>query len=211
MTRIQIIEGEFQITDPEWPVYRDLKTSDVITSDEFTKISGDPTGLYSDAALGGVPDKWQGDAGGWEVVEGVLHHRDLNLGLFMGTAFDNYKVEVKLHSLATVGEGVLQVRREKITGLGKYVSLFIEPSGASRLRVYDGTTVSSQPHLLTDYAKGDVAGVSVEGGNLSVLKNGEVVRTYEIPVLSGNFAGLAPITSSANTGFAIENIVYTKL
>lgn len=66
MTQIQIIPGDFTITDTNVPVYPLHRP---ITSDDFSG-TGEIVGSLTSAAMGGKPMMWEGNAGTWTRASG---------------------------------------------------------------------------------------------------------------------------------------------
>lgn len=68
MTNVQILRGNFNITDPDWPTYTIRK---IITSDDFSG-TGELVGSMTSATLGGVPMQWGGKVGAWTRQDGGI-------------------------------------------------------------------------------------------------------------------------------------------
>lgn len=157
MTHVQIIPGDFTITDPAVPRYPLPKQRKTLTSDDFTG-AGDPVGTLTTAALGGTPALWGGSTpSGWERSEGVLIPTlaggagNLTLdGLMDGTAVEVTVVElpptggsiflslrisetVRTH-LVMLGNGNLVIREQNEAGQRDIATAGSAYSAGDRLR-----------------------------------------------------------------------------
>ena len=190
MTHVQIIPGDFTITDtsvPRYPLPRQRKT---LTSDDFTG-AGDPVGTLTTASLGGTPALWGGSTpSGWERSGGVLIPTTAGGAgnLTMDGLMDGAAVEVTVVELPpTNGSLYLSLRSSETvrTHLG------ILWDGRLVIREQDATGQRDLATAGSAYSAGDRLRFGVDQGIATVSVNGEVVAS-------------APTTSPAPTYMALS-------
>lgn len=178
MSKVQIIEGNFRITDPDWPKYEIRK---LITSDTFSR-SGYISGSMSDAALGGLPMEWTGKADGWSVLDGVARPSQ-----------NAWQDEARLTGLpADVGisftlaseenaSGSLMVNLRSSSDNNQRIRIEINRNGSIRVGEFvGGSQTNLSDYILTDAGEGDTVAAEASGDTVTVAVNGSVIIRHAV-------------------------------
>lgn len=196
MTKIQIIPGNFKITDPDWPLLDFVASGGTYTSDTMSE-DGSLVGAYSDAGLGGMARQWltTGD-GGWNKEGGVARSISVGIAGFQPPSAD-YKTSIKVEEFPNVGTALsISNRRSTMvfSGVTEYVTARILTTGYISLVAREGTTIRTIGTFETSINLGDTVTLSTFGEEVEVLVNGNVV-------LSGS-------TTVAEAGYAVVHTTY---
>lgn len=196
MTKIQIIPGNFKITDPDWPLLDFVASGGTYTSDTMSE-DGSLVGAYSDAGLGGMARQWltTGD-GGWNKEGGVARSISVGIAGFQPPSAD-YKTSIKVEEFPNVGTALsISNRRSTMvfSGVTEYVTARILTTGYISLVAREGTTIRTIGTRETSINLGDIVTLSTFGEEVEVLVNGNVV-------LSGS-------TTVAEAGYAVVHTTY---
>lgn len=180
MSKVQIIEGNFRITDPDWPKYEIRK---LITSDTFSR-SGYISGSLSDAALGGIPMKWEGRGDGWSVLNGVARPSQKNwadearlvgLPADVGIAFTLASEEN--------ASGSLMINLRSSSDNNRRIRVEINGNGSIRVGEFvGGSQTNLNDYILTDAGVGDTVAVEASGDTVTVTVNGSVIVRHDVSV-----------------------------
>ena len=204
MTQVQIIPGDFTITDPNVPRYPLRKT---LTSDDFTG-TGELAGTLTNAALGGEPALWGGATpSGWERLNGALTTTP-DLGgagnLTLPGLVDGAEVEFKVSQLAAETAWIYVSLRASPTD-----RVYVGLRGSGRMTVQQdvggsGSTLASFEGAFTT---GDRIKLGVSGGVASVWVNGDPLppQTFTAPTPSYLAFSYYP----ANGVGALDDLVVT--
>ena len=193
MTSVQIIPGDFTITDPAWPRLHLWRRGHVFTSDDFT-VDGDPVGRMTTAALGGQPVMWQGNAGAWTVEDGVLRSPSGTGSMFLNLPADDFTLSIKIQALP-ISQQVLLIGRRSDIAYNPNISQI-------RLQTYNNGRVFLQEQLggelvglgesLSRVEAGDTISLHLKGGIAELWINGEPeVSEVTRVVGGGGYAGLS--------------------
>ena len=190
MTKIQIIPGSFNITDPDWPAFDFWPNGGIVTSDSFSG-SGGVAGRYADAAAGGISRRWSTSdpETAWHIEGGTATLDDTSSAGFRAGAFD-YATTIKIAALPEGASGAflgIQNRRTAISSdvLSFYVELRILATGSVRLSVFHAGNMSSVETITTVASActaGDEVTLRTVGDTADILINGEVLTSRTIPV-----------------------------
>lgn len=211
MTQIQIIPGDFQITDPSWPRVNLWRPGRIFTSDDFSSASGSIVGKHTNAALGGQPVMWEGDTPGWTATGGTLAAPTGLGSALVAVPGQDYELAMTVPVMPTSGELQVNLRRAGLApGLGtNTITIRCFASGTVSIRdTYSGVTnqLGSATGALS--AGGDLT-ARVEGNEVIVEVNGVEVTRGTTQVLSGAYAGVT--VSASNIGAAIDAFAITAL
>lgn len=177
MTKIQIIPGTFDITDPDWPVFDFVSSGGVYTSDSFSQ-DGSLVEAYTDAALGGMAQQWLTTAeGGWTKQNGIARSIGVGIAGFQPPVAD-YKTSIKVEEFPNLSTSLaIANRRSTIVFHGgtEYVEARILSYGAISLVSREGTTARTIGTTENPINIGDTVTLSTFGTDAEVLVNGNVV------------------------------------
>lgn len=204
MTQVQIIPGDFTITDPAVPRYSLRKT---LTSDDFTG-TGELAGMLTNAALGGDPVLWGGSTpSGWERRNGTLATTPALGGagtLTLPGLVDGVEVEFEVSQLPAE------------TGW-MYVSLRASPTdrvhvglrGSGRLTIQQdvGGTGSTLATLEEAFTTGDRIKLGVSGGVASVWVNGDPLSSQAFTAPTPSYLALSYFPADGVA--ALDDLVVT--
>lgn len=196
MTKIQIIPGNFKITDPDWPLLDFVASGGTYTSDTMSE-DGSLVGAYSDAGLGGMARQWltTGD-GGWTKQGGIARSTSIDIAGFQPPTAD-YKTSIKVEEFPNLSTSLAIANRRStmaFSGLTEYVEARILTTGYISLVAREGTTIRTIGTTENPINIGDTVTLSTFGNEVEVLVNGGVV-------LSGN-------TTVAEAGYAVVRTTY---
>ena len=196
MTKIQIIPGTFDITDPDWPLLDFVASGGTYTSDTMSE-DGSLVGAYSDAGLGGMARQWLTTAeGGWTKQNGIARSIGMGIAGFQPPVAD-YKTSIKVEEFPNLSTSLSIANRRStlaFSGVTEYVEARILTTGYISLVAREGTTIRTIGTLETGINLGDTVTLSTFGDAVEVLVNGDVV-------LSGN-------TTVAGAGYAVVRTTY---
>lgn len=194
MTQVQIIPGNFTITDPTWPIYNIRR---VITSDDFSG-SGELVGAMTSAALGGTPMTWDGVAGGWTRHQGAIRspQENYNHNLILGGLPADIFIGFRMVSLPDTGRLVVSARAS--TSSDTRIMLRVISDGSVQFEQRIGGTITTSSIKYGAVANGDHVGFEVRGSQVSALVNQREVLTWETGVTAAGQIVLStyPINTS---------------
>lgn len=190
MTKIQIIPGNFTITDPDWPVFDFVPTDGIYTSDSFSQ-DGPLVGAYTDAALGGMAQQWitTGD-GGWNKEGGVARSIGIGIAGFQPPSAD-YKTSIKLLEFPNLSANLTISNRRSSLAFSsgtEYVEARIAPAGSITLVARENATTNTIGTATGASALGDTVELATFGTLAEVIVNGEVVLSGETSVAGAGYA-----------------------
>lgn len=176
MTKVQIIDGNFTITDPAWPRYDITRPGDVLISDDFTK-DGWLGGQTTDSALGGTSAEWINAryvSQAWQVTGGqAVWNKTGTVHLI--TPQPDYDLEVKIDALPTTTSNMVNLQARRAGSTTQYIAAVIKGNGELTLKTYDGSTIEESAPASQLVKAGDLVAVRVVGDSISVLINGVAV------------------------------------
>lgn len=211
MTQIQIIPGDFQITDPSWPRVNLWRPGRIFTSDNFSSASGSIVGKRTNAALGGQPVMWEGDTPGWTATGGRLAAPTGLGAALVAVPGQDYELAMSVPVMPTSGELQVNLRRAGLAaGLGtNTITIRCFASGTVSIReTYAGIT-SQLGSATGALSAGSTLTVRVEGNEVIVEVNGVEVTRGTTQVMDGIYAGVT--VSAAGVGAMIDNFTVTAL
>lgn len=204
MTKIQIIPGNFNITDPDWPAFDFWPNGGIVTSDSFSG-SGVFNGRYTDAAAGGMSRRWSVSDPeiAWPIAGGTATLGNTHSAGFRAGAFD-YATTVKIAALPGGSSDAflgIQNRRTAISPdvVPYYVELRILASGSVRLVAFHSGNPSSLEVITTQPSAstaGDEVTLRTVGDTADILINGEVLTSQTIP-MGGMTSGWSTLRAGA--------------
>lgn len=210
MTTVQIIKGNFSITDPSWPRVQMWVPGEVFTSDDFS-TAGDPIGRKTGAELGGAPADFLGPAGSWNASGGELVNTGDNGSVLFEALGADYETSVKIKSLPVTGYTTVIARRTSVDYSANISQLRIEVNNAGNITLrqqLDGTlSVLGRSNAVMSV--GDTVAIRVAGTSVTVLVNGQIVVEAETHVTEAGYAGLA--TSAVNTNSVVDDLILRAL
>lgn len=193
MTKIQIIPGTFDITDPDWPVFDFVPTDGIYTSDSFSQ-DGPLIGAYTDAALGGMAQQWitTGD-GGWEKQGGVARAISTEYAGFQVQGADHMS-SVRVEGLPNPSASITVSNRRSTlvfsSSATSYIDMRILSTGGvslvDRLGGQAVVTISSAPSGTVTI--GDTVALATFGTLAEVIVNGEVVLSGQTSVTEPGYS-----------------------
>lgn len=206
MTTVQIIQGNFDITDPSWPRLQMWVPGKVFTSDDFS-TAGDPIGRRTGAELGGTPVDFLGPAGSWNATNGELVNTGNNGSVLIEALDADYETSVTIKSLAVTGSTLIIARRSSVDYHANISQLRIEVNNSGNISLrqqLDGmlSTLGTSPAAVS---VGDTVTIRVAGVFVTVLANDQIVVEAETLVLEAGYTGLA--TSALNTSSVVDNLI----
>lgn len=192
MTKIQIIPGTFDITDPDWPLLEFVAKGGIYTSDAMSE-DGSLVGAYSDAGLGGMSQQWltTGD-GGWTKQGGIARSTSIDIAGFQPPTAD-YKTSIKVEEFPNLSTSLsISNRRSSLVfhGATEYVAARILATGYISLVAREGTTIRTIGTFETSINLGDTVTLSTFGEEAEVLVNGNVVLSGSTTVAEAGYAAV---------------------
>lgn len=193
MTKIQIIPGTFDITDPDWPVFDFVSRGGIYTSDTMSE-DGSFVGAYSDAGLGGMAHQWltTGD-GGWEKQGGIARAISTEYAGFQVQGAD-HTTSVRVEGLPNPSMSITISNRRSTFGFSPSATDYIDArilntGGVSLVDRRGGqsvVTISSAPSGTV--AIGDTVALATVGTLAEVLVNGVVVASGQTSVTEPGYS-----------------------
>lgn len=204
MTQVQVIPGNFHITDPEWPVYDIRRT---ITSDDFSG-TGELVGSLTSAALGGVPMTWQGETDGWTRHNGGILSPSTSYvnRLVLPSMPNDLYVGVRIKQLPSAGRFILSLRYNETDN--DRVILWVTYRGGVALRQQVKGVETGTSELAGAVRLGDIVGIEARGDKLRVLVNGRVKLEWSTQVVAGGSVALStwPVNNSAVDDLVVAEV-----
>lgn len=193
MTKIQIIPGTFDITDPDWPTFDFVPADGIYTSDSFSQ-DGPLVGAYTDAALGGLAHQWLTTGnGGWEKQGGIARVISTDYAGFQvpgANCTSSVRVEGLPNSSASI---TVSHRRSTLVfspSATSYIDMRILSTGGvslvDRLGGQAVVTISSAPSGTVSV--GDTVALATFGTLAEVIVNGEVVASGQTSVTEPGYS-----------------------
>lgn len=204
MTKVQIIDGNFTITDPAWPRYDITRPGDVLISDDFTKV-GWLGGQDTDSALGGNPATWlnaQYVSQAWQVTGGRAVWNKTGTVLLV-TPQPDYDLEVKIDSLPTAAADMVNLQARRTESTTHYIAAVIKGNGELTLKTYDGSAIKESAPASQSVKAGDLVAVRVIGDSIAILLNGNSVISEQMASWESDRIGL---NSSAAAGAKLGHV-----
>lgn len=204
MTKVQIIDGEFNITDPAWPRYDITRPGDVLISDDFTKV-GWLGGQDTDSALGGNPATWinaQYVSEAWQVTGGQAVWNKTGT-VYLVTPQPDYDLEVKIDALPTSASDAVNIQARRTASTSYYVSAVVKGNGELTLKTYDGSAINESSPASQLVKAGDSVSVRVVGDSIVILLNGNSVISEQLASWESDRVGL---NASAATGAKLGHV-----
>lgn len=210
MSTVQIIQGNFSITDPSWPRLQMWVPGEVFTSDDFS-TAGDPIGRKTGAELGGTPVSFLGPAGSWDASNGELVNTGSNGSILLEALGGDYETSVKIKSFAVTGSVLVIARRTSVDYHANISQLRVEVNNAGDITLrqqLDGTlsVIGTSPAAVS---VGDTVTIRVAGTSVAALVNDQIVAEAETHVTGAGYAGLA--TSRVNTDSVVDDLILRAL
>lgn len=206
MTRVQIIDGNFTITDPDWPVYR---IRNIITSDNFTG-AGPLAGSTTDTHAGGAPMEWSGNPTGYERgPEGLLVGAGDPVMVRLPQLPADIQISFTMSALAALPTSDLVVSARSSTSTTNRVAIHIQRSrihiterigGSYRLRETGVFTVTSD----------DLITIGLAGDTCTVHANGHLVVTSTVETLGDGHVGFSRSVEVSKDVARIRDLVVSQ-
>lgn len=198
MTTVQIISGDFNITDPGWPRYTLWKTGTVFTSDGFNNPETGE-GQLSDADMGGAPHPWDINTSGFTNQGGQLKHVGTG-NRFMQAPSTNMLVELKFAANTAQHSWGFYMRRPGQVFNEGWLQFHIYPEYIDIRETPVGGTTKQLARASHTIQAGDVIGFQHFDGVMSVLVNGTQVASGELTPavhdsLQGKHFGFSTLSS----------------
>lgn len=204
MTKVQIIDGNFTITDPSWPRFNITRPGDVLISDDFTK-SGWLGGQNTDSALGGTDTEWINAryvSEAWKVTGGQAVWAKTGTVLLV-TPQPDYDLEVKIDSLPTAAADMVNLQARRTESTTHYIAAVIKGNGELTLKTYDGSAIKESAPASQLVKAGDLVAVRVIGDSIAILLNGTSVISEQMASWESDRIGL---NSSAAAGAKLGHV-----
>lgn len=210
MATVQIIQGNFSITDPSWPRLQMWVPGQIFTSDDFS-TAGDPIGRKTGAELGGAPVAFLGPAGSWDASSGELVNTGNNGSVLIEPLGADYETSVKIKSFPVAQAVAVIARRSEVDYHANISQLRIEVNAARDIilrQQLDGTTaVLGRSNAAV--SAGDTVAIRVAGASVTALVNGQIVVEAETHVTGAGYSGLA--TTAVNTDSVVDDLILKAL
>ena len=204
MTKVQIIDGDFNITDPAWPRYDITRPGDVLISDDFTR-TGWIGGQNTDSALGGIDTEWINAryvSQAWQVTGGQAVWNKTGT-IYLVTPQQDYDLEVKIDSLPTAASDVVNIQARRTETTANYISAVVKGNGELTLKTYDGNKIEETSPASRLVNPGDLVTVRTIGDSTSVLINGDSEISKQMTSWESDRVGL---NTSAAAGAKLGHI-----
>ena len=205
MAQVQIIPGNFSITDADWPKVRILKT---ITSDTFSDRES-LIGSQTDCFLGGFPYEWTGEANGIDIQDGALltsqtsnSHKARLLALPA-----DIKIAFTVVSVDPTGGAVVLSFRSSSDDQER-VRMHIRWDFGIILEEYRGGSAANQLKLIQNaFSDGDRIELVGKGTKLTLFVNGEQIATHTVARVE---AGDISFSSYPLARIPLDDLVITE-
>ena len=204
MTKVQIIDGNFTITDPSWPRFSITRPGDVLISDDFTR-AGWLGGQNTDSALGGTDTEWINAryvSEAWQVTGGQAVWAKTGTVLLV-TPQPDYDLEVKIDALPTSASDVVNIQARRTESTTHYIAAAVKGNGELTLKTYDGKSIKESSPVSQLVKAGDLVAVRVIGDSIAILLNGTSVISEQMASWESDRIGL---NSSAAAGAKLGHI-----
>ena len=212
MTTVQIISGDFNISNPSWPRYALWRPGRVFTSDEFTTAQSG-AGELTDAGLGGGHHPWF-TADGWEKSNGLLVHTSRGNRL-METPSSNVLATVKVSTHDTQHPWSFAMRRTGDSIAGGLLQFMVYPENVELRETLPGQQYKLLRRVFYATKAGDTLGFQHDGGIMTLTVNGEMLASEPLSedvdqTLQGRHMGFTTIASQPS-GATFESFSVTAL
>lgn len=204
MTKVQIIDGDFNITDPTWPRYNITRPGSVLISDDFTR-DGWLGGQNTDSALGGTDAEWINAryvTQAWQVTGGQAVWNKTGT-IYMITPQQDYDLEVKVDVLPTAASDAVNIQARRAEATSNYISAVVKGNGELTLKTYDGSKIEESSPASRLVNPGDLVTVRAIGNACSVLINGDSELSKQMASWESDRVGL---NSSSAAGAKLGHV-----
>ena len=204
MTKVQIIDGDFNITDPAWPRYNITRPGDVLISDDFTR-EGWLGGQSTDSALGGTDTEWINAryvSQAWQVTGGQAVWNKTGT-VHLVTPQPDYDLEVKIDALPTSASDVINIQARRAESTTHYIAAAVKGNGELTLKTYDGSSIKESSPVSQLIKAGDLVSVRVIGDSIAILLNGDSVISEQMTSWESDRIG---INSGAAAGAKLGHV-----
>lgn len=183
MAKVQIIPGNFSITDAGWPKVKILQT---VTSDSFSQRAA-LIGSQTDCHLGGSPREWTGDADGVGIQDGALltSQRSNAEKAKLEALPADIKIAFTVVSVDPTGGAVIISLRSS-SDEQERVRLQIRQEGAIILEEHTGGSATNQLGPIKNaFSDGDRIELVAKGSQLTLIVNGTQIATHTVARVAG--------------------------
>ena len=204
MTKVQIIDGDFNITDPAWPRYNITRPGDVLISDDFTR-AGWLGGQNTDSALGGTDTEWINAryvSQAWQVTGGQAVWNKTGT-VHLVTPQPDYDLEVKIDALPASASDVVNIQARRTESTTHYIAAAVKGNGQLTLKTYDGSTIKESAPAPQLVKAGDLVAVRTVGDSIAILLNGDSVISEQMTSWESDRIG---INSGAAAGAKLGHV-----
>lgn len=206
MTRVQIIDGNFTITDPEWPVY---KIRNIVTSDNFTG-AGALAGSMTDGYAGGTPMEWSGNPTGYDrSPDGLLVGAgDANMVRLPQLPAD-IQISFTMSALAALSTADLVVSARSSTSTANRVAIHIQ---ANRIHITEriGGSYRQRETGVFTVTSDDLITIGLAGDTCTVHANGNLVVTSTVETLGDGHVGFSRSKEVSKDVARIRDLVVSQ-
>ena len=206
MTRVQIIDGNFTITDPDWPVYR---IRNIVTSDNFTG-AGSLAGSTTDTHAGGAPMEWSGSPTGYERgPEGLLVGAGDAQMVRLPQLPADIQISFTMSALAALSTSDLVVSARSSTGMANRVAIHIQ---RSRIHITEriGGSYRQRGTGVFTVTSDDLIMIGLAGDTCTVHANGHLVVTSTVETLGDGHVGLSRSKEVSEDVARIRDLVVSQ-
>lgn len=178
MAQVQIIPGNFNITDADWPKVKILQ---IITSDTFSGRES-LIGSQTDCYLGGSPREWIVDADGVDIQDGALltSQRSNAETARLAALPADVKIAFTVVSVDTTGGAVVLSFRSSSDDQER-VRMHIRWDFGIILEEYTGGSPTNRhPAIENAFSDGDRIELVAKGTKLTLFVNGEQIATHTV-------------------------------
>lgn len=208
MAKVHIVNGNFGITDPNWPKF---EIREVYTSDAFTD-SGPLDGRKSDTFAGGLPVTWADASGRWKAAGGVLTAVDAKASerVFTSDMPADATLEFTLSQMpGTEYEQIFYAYLRFVGNADAYVGVNIRGTGEmTLLDKKPGEALQSSWSGGPRVKQGDLITLTARGGNLELYINGVLNHSSSVAHASAGAAAFSLYPDSSNP--AIDNLIIAE-
>lgn len=211
MSFAQIIPGDFQITDPQWPRVTFWRQGNPFTSDDFS-VARNPRDTLTTAALGGQPIAWTAYGSNFEAAGGTLRPPASGSGMLVVNApKPDLEVSIKIVTLPTAGPVLLMARRDQLdfSTMKNQVRIMIETDGKLTVDHNVNGALSTLIRPTVQAVSGDVVSLQVVGSAVTAKINGAVVGTGTTGATGKGFTGVGSAVSGTNA--VLDDFLVTAL
>lgn len=208
MAKVHIVNGNFGITDPNWPKF---EIKEVYTSDAFTD-SGPLDGRKSDTFAGGLPVTWTDASGRWKTADGVLTAMDAQASerVFTSDMPADATLEFTLSQMpGTEYDQIFYAYLRFIGDADAYVGMNIRGSGEmTLLDKKPGESLQASWSEGPRAKQGDLITLTARGDSLELYINGVLNHTSSVAHMPAGAAAFSLYPGSSNP--AIDNLIIAE-